>query len=195
MPAVINVGYWRLPSTNRLAGQFKSVCSSKEVNNMTRRYSVLLTAALFASLLVVQIGNSQEKKAGADKAAGKTAEKAGEKKAKPEAAADKAKGRLPNFYGKLGLNDEQKAKIYDVQAKHRPEVEKLEEQLKALKAKETTEIDAVLTAEQRTKLAELQTEAQKKREAKGAKSDEAASADEEPAEKPGKQKTADSKAK
>lgn len=83
-------------------------------------------------------------------------------------AAEKATGRLPNNYGRLGLSDAQRQKIYGIQAKYQEQIEALTKQLEELRQKRDTEIEAVLTAEQKTKLQELQAEtAKKKSSAKG----------------------------
>ena len=67
----------------------------------------------------------------------------------------KSSNRLPSNYGKLGLSDAQKAKVYGIQDKHEKEIEALNEKLKAAKAKRDSEIEAVLTPEQKKTLAEI----------------------------------------
>lgn len=90
-----------------------------------------------------------------------TQEKPGTKAAaKPEAAGE-FKPRLPGNYGKLNLTEDQKAKVYAVQVKYNEEMDKLAKQLADLKAKVAMESEAVLTAEQKTKLAELRAAAKK----------------------------------
>jgi hypothetical protein len=96
------------------------------------------------------------------------------KPAKPAAAAAKseksekkaAKGQLPPYFAKAGISDVQREKVYSIQGKYKPQIDKLEEELKALRAQEMTEVEGVLTAEQKTRLAELRAEAQKKRDEK-----------------------------
>lgn len=66
----------------------------------------------------------------------------------------KSKGQLPSGWGKIGLSDEQKNKIYDIQKKHNAKVEELEKQIKEAKDKMVKERATVLTAEQKTKLRE-----------------------------------------
>jgi Spy/CpxP family protein refolding chaperone len=78
-------------------------------------------------------------------------------------AAEKVTGRLPNNYGRLGLSDAQRQNIYKIQAKYQEEIEALTKQLEALRQKRDSEIEAVLTAEQKTKLQELQAESAKKK--------------------------------
>lgn len=69
--------------------------------------------------------------------------------AKEEAKPDAKKGRLPAQYGKLGLTDAQKAKIYGVQGKYEDQLDALEKQINDLKAKRDHEVEAVLTDDQR----------------------------------------------
>ncbi len=64
----------------------------------------------------------------------------------------KAKGQLPSGWGKIGLSDDQKNKIYDIQSKYHAKVEELEKQIREAKDKMVKERAAVLTAEQKTKL-------------------------------------------
>lgn len=84
---------------------------------------------------------------------------------KAEPAKTEAKGparRLPNNFGKLGLSDEQKEKVYAVQAKYAEEIARLQKQLADARAKVKVETEALLTAEQKTKLAEFVAATQKK---------------------------------
>lgn len=64
----------------------------------------------------------------------------------------KAKGTLPQGWGKLGLSEDQKNKIYDIHAKHNSKIEELEKQIKDIKDKMYKEQAAVLTPEQKAKL-------------------------------------------
>jgi hypothetical protein len=84
-----------------------------------------------------------------DKTTGAT--KADDKKVEEK----KSSNRLPANYGKLGLSDVQKAKIYGVHDKHEAEIESLNEKLKAVKAKRESEIEGVLTPEQKKSLKDL----------------------------------------
>ena len=90
--------------------------------------------------------------------------KGAKRKSKKAAAGDtksdkKSANRLPVYFGKIGLTDEQREKIYAVQAKSSEQIDALKKQLQDLEQKRDDEIQAVLTAEQKTKLAELQSEA------------------------------------
>jgi hypothetical protein len=67
----------------------------------------------------------------------------------------KVKGVLPANWGKLGLSDEQKQKIYKVQADFDQKLAALEKQIKELKAQEKTEMEKVLTDAQKARLKEI----------------------------------------
>lgn len=64
----------------------------------------------------------------------------------------RAKGFLPQYWKDLGLSDDQKQKVYTVQNKYADQIDKLEAQIKDLKAKERLE---VLTADQKKKLEQV----------------------------------------
>ena len=85
---------------------------------------------------------------------------------KTKAARKRPRGRLPMFYGQIGLSREQREKIYEIQAKYRSQIEELMKQLAALREKQKEEIEAVLTDEQKERLAKLQEEAKKRRAAR-----------------------------
>ncbi|HBN75975.1 MAG TPA: hypothetical protein DD473_09175 [Planctomycetaceae bacterium] len=76
----------------------------------------------------------------------------------------RSKNRLPNYYGQIGLSDEQRTKIYGIQAEFRTKSEELIRQLEDMRTEETLEIQSVLTPEQRTELNDLVTAARKKRQ-------------------------------
>lgn len=71
--------------------------------------------------------------------------------------APKSRGQLPQNWSKLGLSEEQKTKIYAIQANYKAKVEKLQKEIADLKEKETKERVAVLTEQQKTRLRELAT--------------------------------------
>lgn len=79
---------------------------------------------------------------------GQDAKKDGEK---PKETA-KVKGQLPQGWAKVGLTDDQKQKVYKIDAKYDEEIDKLNEQVKALKEKKRKEQLEVLTAEQKKRL-------------------------------------------
>ncbi len=64
-------------------------------------------------------------------------------------------GKLPAYYSKLGLSDEQKKKMQEIQSEYLPKIQELEDQIKALRKKERTAIEEVLTDSQRARLREL----------------------------------------
>lgn len=67
----------------------------------------------------------------------------------------KVKGMLPQYWGKLGLSDEQKQTIYKIQNKHDAEIDKLEAKIKELKDTRLKEMRAVLSPDQKKKLEEI----------------------------------------
>jgi len=70
--------------------------------------------------------------------------------------------RVPPGYAKLGLTDQQKESLYKIQAKYYPQIQALEKQVDALRARRETEFEAVLTSAQKKRLADQ--EEQKKAE-------------------------------
>ena len=85
------------------------------------------------------------------------------------------RGRLPNFYTQV-VNGEQRETIYNIQSKFTPQIEKLEAEIEALKAKMNEEVEKVLTPEQKKRVDDLRAEAEAKRK-------EAAKSKEPPTEK------------
>lgn len=86
-------------------------------------------------------------------AAQEPAKKAEPKEAtKPEA---KVKGYLPQNWAKLGLTDDQRTKVYQIQGKYKDEIDKLEAQIKTLKEKMARERLEVLTPEQKKRLSDI----------------------------------------
>ena len=105
-----------------------------------------LRCSLFAVLLAGSLLIAQEKKPDA----------------KAPAGAKKAVNRLPNNFAKLGLAEDQKKKIRDIQAGYDPQIAALTAQLNALKDKEQAEVEAVLTPDQQKQLATIKSDAKKK---------------------------------
>lgn len=98
------------------------------------------------------------------------AQKTKEKAAKADKTdAKKTSTRLPNNYGKLGLNEVQKERVQTVMGTYNAQIDVHEEQIKTLKAKRDMEAHAVLTADQKEKLASLEMEAKKKKTEKSDK--------------------------
>lgn len=77
------------------------------------------------------------------------------------------KGRLPAHYKEV-VTEEQKQQIYDVNAKYATEIEALAEKMKAAVAKRDAEIEALLSADQKAKVAKLKEEAAAKKKATAA---------------------------
>jgi Spy/CpxP family protein refolding chaperone len=77
--------------------------------------------------------------------------------AAPQAKEDdvKLRGQLPPNWGKIGLSEEQKQKIYQIQNKYNAEIARLEAQVKELRAKRDQEMRSVLTEEQKKRLEEI----------------------------------------
>jgi Spy/CpxP family protein refolding chaperone len=69
--------------------------------------------------------------------------------------APKMRGQLPQNWGKLGLTDEQKQKIYDAQTKLRTKIDSLQKQINELKDQEKKDLEAVLTDAQKARLREI----------------------------------------
>lgn len=70
---------------------------------------------------------------------------------------DSPKGgeKLPAQWGKLGLSDDQKSKIYSIQDEYKSQIEALEKQVKELRHKEKLAMEAVLNDGQKARLKEI----------------------------------------
>ena len=88
-----------------------------------------------------------------------------EKATKKTEQAEKPKGRLPPYFADL-VSEEQREKIYAVQAKYADQIKELNEQLTAVAKKQNDEIDAVLSAEQKAKVDAARKEAVTKKKKK-----------------------------
>lgn len=69
----------------------------------------------------------------------------------------KMRGQLPQSWGKLGLSDEQKQKIYRVQGEFRAKIDALEKQIMDLKSAEKKDLEKILTPAQKERLREILT--------------------------------------
>ena len=78
----------------------------------------------------------------------------------------KPKGRVPAHYGKLNLSQEQKDKIYTIQASYKAQIDSLKKQLAELNQKKKTECETVLTEEQKKSLAKFLADAASKRKSR-----------------------------
>jgi len=84
------------------------------------------------------------------------------------------RGRLPNYYGQIGLLPEQRKAIYAIQKKYHREIEELKLRLAALEAQEDREVYNVLDDEQKAALKALQDKRKSKSSSKAKKSEETA---------------------
>ena len=82
-------------------------------------------------------------------------------KAAPAKTVKKPRGRLPAYYGQVGISSAQRTKIYSLQAQFGKQISDLQKQIDDLEGKRDSEVLAVLTPEQQKKLDELQTAAKK----------------------------------
>jgi hypothetical protein len=73
----------------------------------------------------------------------------------PKKNAPKTRVALPQNWSKLGLSDEQKRRVYGIQAEFRVKVDELKQQIDDLKKKETQEMFKILTDAQKARLREI----------------------------------------
>lgn len=92
--------------------------------------------------------------AGAGNSAGQDKAKKPDDPAPKADKSDKAdvKGYLPPYWKQLGLTDEQRLKVQKLNGRYGVEIDKLEQQIKDLKAKRDKERLEVLTADQKKRL-------------------------------------------
>lgn len=81
--------------------------------------------------------------------------------------ASSAVGRLPTYYAKL-VTEAQRQKIYAIQRKHQGKIEAIQARLEKAIQSRDAEIEAVLTREQKKRLAALVAKAKAQREKKAA---------------------------
>lgn len=67
-------------------------------------------------------------------------------------------GRVPNGFGKLGLNQFQKERIYGIQAAYSERIKQLEEEIEALKSEQASQVRNVLNDIQRGQLEQYEAE-------------------------------------
>ncbi len=92
-------------------------------------------------------------------------------KKKEKAKAPKARHRLPQYFGDVVKDEEQREKIFQIQDEYQPKIDELWAQLKALINERNKKIDAVLTPEQKTQIDEAKVKAKAKRRAKQPKNE------------------------
>ena len=93
---------------------------------------------------------------------------AAQKRTKEDGAAaeEKLTGRLPNYYGMVGVSDEQRQTIYRIQADYDLQVDALLEELEELRDERDAKVAEVLTEDQVKKVQELRAAARAKRAAR-----------------------------
>lgn len=79
----------------------------------------------------------------------------GQEKAKEKEASAKMRGQLPQNWGRLGLTDEQKQRVYKIQNEYGTKIDALQKQIEELRTKMREERDNVLTDAQRARLREI----------------------------------------
>jgi hypothetical protein len=136
------------------------------------RRSLAAAASAAVVTLLVTIGNPLSAQEGgaaksqgtkgkqAAKVSSPSTESSGKTKATGKVAPPDPTHRVPPGYARLGLTDQQKDRIYKIQADYYPKVQGLQKQLDGLRAERDAKFEAVLTREQKSMLA--QEEQQKK---------------------------------
>lgn len=112
----------------------------------------MLRSSLLALLVAVALVSAGSVAQDPKKDDPKAAKKDDTGKADP---AVKLKGVLPQYWGKIGLTDEQKQEVYKIQAKHNAEIEKLEAKIREHRASRDKEMKALLTVDQKKALQDL----------------------------------------
>lgn len=81
-------------------------------------------------------------------------------------SSEKSKRRkpLPFYFGKIGLDEDHREKLYTIQESYEAKLEKLRQEMKTLLAQRDAEMEATLTPGQKLRLQELQAEAKNKSE-------------------------------
>lgn len=140
---------------------------------MKRFLLSLFACGLIASGIVGVYGRPVAVAQEVGKAATKAEKSADAKNSKKVSSGD----RLPANYAKIGLSEDQKKKIYDVQNKFEAQIDTLEKQIVDLKAKQKAEVESVLTPEQhkalQTAIEDSKKKAAEKKKATEAKAGEA----------------------
>jgi len=77
--------------------------------------------------------------------------------------------RLPNNYGKIGLSNSQKDKIYGIQSDYRSKIGEILRELEDLRTQQSLDIQSVLTEDQKKELNKVLEASRKKRAAARAK--------------------------
>jgi Spy/CpxP family protein refolding chaperone len=93
-------------------------------------------------------------------------------KAKPATKADPSR-RVPDYFGQIGLTDEQRESIYKIQGKHQARIDELEKEIDEIRAKSLGECEAVLTDMQKQMLEQRRKDAAAKKKAAAEKKNKA----------------------
>ena len=78
-----------------------------------------------------------------------------EKKTEKKVEKKGGEGRVPAYYGQIGISQKQRDAIYAAQANYAAQIDVLQKQIKDLEGKRDAEFSAVLTVDQQKQLAEL----------------------------------------
>lgn len=125
--------------------------------NTRKSLSLMFVAGLVLAISAVRVGYTQEAKPNAE---------AAQEKKQPKQTRRAPRGRLPNHYGKLGLPEETKTKIYAIQKNYRARLRELQQQIEDLRQQETLEIQGTLNEAQRKQLVGFLREAEERRAAR-----------------------------
>jgi hypothetical protein len=79
----------------------------------------------------------------------------GQDKVKEKEPAAKLRGQLPPNWGKLGLDDAQRQRIYKIQADYREKIDALQSQLDALRDRQRRDMEGILTGAQKARLRDI----------------------------------------
>lgn len=79
-----------------------------------------------------------------------------------KAASKERRGPLPFYFGKLGVSETQREKLYDIQDSYEARLEELRKEMKRLLAERDEKMEELLTPGQKLRLQELKAEAAKK---------------------------------
>ena len=117
-------------------------------------------AAPFAALILLggvaldSAANAQSSRSRSSASQKKSSSRSTKSSSKSRSTKSKSssKNRLPAYYAQIGLKDEQRDEIYEIQDSYRKEIAALQKKLDDLREDMTDEIEDVLTRTQKTKL-------------------------------------------
>jgi hypothetical protein len=137
--------------------------------SVVRRFIAVAASAAIMTLLVsggnplgAQEGGAAKSQATKGKQAAKTTPPATDSSGKStgtgKVAPPDPTHRVPPGYARLGLSDQQRERIYKIQADYYPKVQDLQKRLDSLRAEREAKFEAVLTASQKKMLAQEEQE-------------------------------------